>query len=104
MTASFAARETRLNSAVVRHLANADAEWLSLAGGTKKTVPVIFDNSYGDAFSGLVGGQQPTAQGAAADFAGVANDDSLVIGGAEYIVTNVEPDGTGMVVLRLREV
>lgn len=103
MAAPFAAREARLNSAVVTHLANVDAEWLSLVLGTKTTLSGIFDNGYGSAFDGLVGAQQPTFLCAEAAVAGVAQDDSLVIVGVDYSVTNVEPDGTGMVTLRLRK-
>lgn len=81
-----------------------EAEWTSLVVGTRTTVYGIFDNGYGAAFDGLVGAQQPTFLCAEADVAQAAQDDPLAIGGVEYTVTNVEPDGTGMVTLRLRKV
>lgn len=81
-----------------------EAEWLSPLTGEKKTVRVIFDNGYGEAFDGLAGSQQPTALCESEDVTGIAQDDTLTIADVEYTVTNVEPDGTGMTTLRLRAV
>ncbi len=64
------------------------------------TVPVIFDAAYADAL-GMVAGTRPVALGATADLAAVGQGDTVTIDAVEYIVTGVEPDGTGLTQLRL---
>lgn len=59
----------------------------------------IFDDSYGEAFGGLIAGSGPMFR--LSSSAGHAAGQSLVIGSVTYTVTEVKPDGTGETVLRL---
>lgn len=64
------------------------------------SVTGIFDNGYFEPF-GEVEGRQPTFVLPTASASSVAQGQSLVIGAATYKVRGVEPDGTGVTVLRL---
>ena len=64
---------------------------------------VIFDAQYLEAIGNLVEGSGPVALAVAAEVPSVAQGQSLVIGAATYKVRGVEPDGTGMVLLRLEK-
>lgn len=69
---------------------------VTLAG---RPVSVIFDDGYAESFGGMVAGSGPRAV-IASDLApprGV----SLLHGGQEYKVVGIEPDGTGLALLRL---
>lgn len=61
----------------------------------------IFDNAYAEAFSGMVGGTSPALilQSSVA----VQRGHVVVVDGTGYTVTSVEPDGTGITLLRLAE-
>ena len=67
------------------------------------SVPVIFDSEYIEALRGVVEGSGPVALCAAADVPGIAHGDTQVIDGVTYKVRGVEPDGTGLVLLRLEQ-
>lgn len=67
------------------------------------SVNVIFDAEYTEALRGVVEGSGPTALCAASSMPGVAHGDTLVVNGTTYKVRGVEPDGTGVVLLRLEE-
>jgi hypothetical protein len=61
----------------------------------------IFDAAYAAAFD-MVAGSGPVFR--CATSSGVARGDTLVVNGASYTVTVVEPDGTGLSVCRLEAV
>lgn len=59
----------------------------------------IFDDSYGDAFGGMVAGSGPMFR--LPSTIAVSRGDSLVHGAKSYTVVGIEPDGTGLTLLRL---
>lgn len=59
----------------------------------------IFDNGYNEVLG--MTGATPQFTCASAEVVGVKRNDTLVIGDANYRVQNVEPDGTGVTVLKL---
>jgi hypothetical protein len=65
------------------------------------TVQAIFDNAY----TGMLGMESsgPALTVASSDVAGVEQGHAVVVGSANYTVVTVEPDGTGVTVLRLQE-
>lgn len=89
-TAPFQPVQQRINSAVLRRLANAEAT----VGGM--AVPVIFDKPYSDPFAGQIDAMAPVCTGASADLAGLERDSAIAIDGVEYRVETAEPDGTGL--------
>ncbi len=74
-------------------------------GGEATTVNGVFDGEYFDDVGGSVGieSSQPRFTCAAADVPAVAQGDAIVISGTTYEIVNVQPDGTGEVVLILEE-
>lgn len=64
---------------------------------------VIFDADYVEPLGNYVEGRAPVALAVASEIASVAQGQTLVIGATTYKVRGVEPDGTGMVLLRLEE-
>lgn len=65
------------------------------------TVSVIFDADYQDPL-----GQEastPMAEGKASDFSGVVQGDTLTINSIAYRISNVQPDGTGWLSMKLRK-
>jgi hypothetical protein len=71
---------------------------LATVGGA--SVQVIFDNAYA-ATLGFTTGTTPVILCAAADVPAVAQGDAVTVADGSYTVSAVEPDGTGMVLLRL---
>lgn len=67
------------------------------------TVNGILDLAYLEPLGNAVEGSAPVFTCAAADVPVVAQGDTLAIGAATYKVRGVEPDGTGIVVLRLEK-
>lgn len=65
------------------------------------TFPVIFDNGYQSALSGLVESTGPVCQAMSADVTSVVQGTSISIGGTAYLVAGVQPDGTGVTTLTL---
>ena len=96
MATAFAALESRLNSAVLQRLSNAEA---TLPGGT--VVPVIFDNGYAQGLGGMVETSQPSCQIASTEAAALVQGGVLAIGAVSYRVAEVHPDGTGITTLVL---
>lgn len=99
-TAPFAARETRLNTAVFAHLANTSAT----LGGV--AVTGIFDNGYS---AGNVGGMgiasaQPTLTLPTASVPANPVGVTAVVASASYTVAEHQPDGSGVSVLYLERV
>ena len=92
----FAPLQQRLNSAVLRRLANAQA---AVQGGPP--VQVIFDQPYAAPFDGRIDAAEPECTGASADLAGVQRGHTIDIGGTSYRVERAEPDGSGLTRLLL---
>ncbi len=69
------------------------------------TVNGIFDDEYFEVGIGTPGveGSQPSFICRAADVSAAVQGDTLLIGSTTYTVVNVQPDGTGMIRLVLRE-
>lgn len=61
----------------------------------------IFDDAYAEAFSGMVGGASPAL--ILPSSVAVQRGQPVVVGGTGYTVTSIEPDGTGITLLRLAE-
>lgn len=97
MVAAFAAAEARLNDAALAHLSNATAT----IGGV--SLDVIFRNGYGEAM-GFIGGGSPQIACASAKVAGVAKGAAVSVDGTAYLVAEINPDGTGITVLKLEAV
>jgi len=68
------------------------------AGGS---VVGIFDAAYVDPL-GLFEGSGPMFTAAVIDLDGIAQEQTFTIDGTVYTVVEVRPDGTGMVLVRLR--
>ncbi len=69
------------------------------AGGAASTVNGIFDNDFVEVDTGgsvAFAQQQATFMCRTADVSAAAEGDAIVIGGENYIVRIVQPDGTGM--------
>lgn len=94
MSTPFAALETRLNVAALARLANASA----MIGGV--TVDGVFDEVPDPAFGGLV--QDDAASFTCALGTVVAVDSSVTIRGRAYKAVSVDPDGRGMLLVRLK--
>ena len=74
------------------------------SGGVVKTIKVVFDSEYLSVqVVGDVGveSETPTAHCKTSDLTGVKHNDTLVIEGTTYYVTEIHPDGTGMTLLIL---
>lgn len=97
MPAPFAALEARVNAAVFKRLANADA--------TLNGVPVqgIFDAEYAlEDLGGGVAASGPVFTLASSAVPANVAGATLVVGAVTYKVVEPMPDGTGVTVLRLR--
>lgn len=64
-----------------------------------RSVAVIFDEQYIDA--GGVESSEPAATCQSADLEGVEQDDDMQVNGRTFRIIGVQPDGTGVTVLRL---
>lgn len=71
--------------------------------GVAVTSGVIFDADYIEPLGNIVEGKSPMATAIASEVPSVAQGQSLVIGATTYTVRGVEPDGTGIVLLRLEK-
>lgn len=96
MAAPFAAIETATAANAVAALANVTATVDSV------TVNGIFDNDYLTAM-GVTAGTGPVLFCAAADVTSAGQGDAVTVNATSYTITGIEPDGTGMVLLRLQE-
>lgn len=76
-----------------------EAGTLATVKGT--AVTGIFDASYTEEFG--MAGTGPVLRIASADVPTVAQGDAVAVGSANYTVAAVEPDGTGVTLLRLQE-
>lgn len=64
---------------------------------------VIFDNGYAAQLGGYADGTQPTALARSVDVADLVQGCAVSIGPDDWLVTDLQPDGTGMTVLTLRK-
>ncbi len=73
--------------------------------GTLQGVAVsgILDEEYVEPLGNLVEGRAPVFTCRSADVPSVAQGQTLVVGARSFKVRGVEPDGTGVVLLRLEE-
>lgn len=95
MAAAFSSLEGRVNAAIFRKLANADAV---VAGGS---FSVIFDNAY-TGILGAIESSGPACTARTSDVPFVVQGTQITINAVEYAVTGVHPDGTGVTLLTLR--
>jgi hypothetical protein len=65
-----------------------------------RTINVIFDEQYVDALG--VESSQPAATCSSTDAEDVDQNDMITISGREFRIIGVQPDGTGVTVLRLQ--
>lgn len=79
----------------------ADAGTYTHVGASPATVNGIFDSYFVDPLG--IEGNSPRFICASSDVSSVAHGDSLVVDSVTYHVVGVEPDGTGVVVLKLQE-
>ena len=99
-TDRFAAAAARCTASVFARLANAGAEAFD-ANGVPVAFDVVFDAP--SAQAGFVADIGPQAHCQTADVADVEWGSGITINGTAYTVTGIQPDGTGVTVLQLRE-
>lgn len=63
------------------------------------TVNVIFDSQYASPFD--ISASRPSCIGKSSDLDGLLFGAEITIGGVDYVVRSIEPDGTGMTRLTL---
>ena len=99
MATKFAMLESRLNTAVLAHIANAD---VTLAGAP---VSAIFDGAFalGSVAEFGLASSQPMLTLATADVPAAPIGQAAVVNGVAYLVAAHEPDGTGISRLQLRK-
>lgn len=66
------------------------------------TVRGIFDAAYSEGF-GMVGGSQPVFRCATAEVSSVVEGTDITINSVAYTARAVEPDGTGITLIRLEK-
>lgn len=67
------------------------------------TVNGIFDAAYAEPLGNIAEGYSPVFTCALASIPAVVHGHTLLINAKTYLVRGVEPDGTGVVLLRLQE-
>lgn len=96
MTAPFAAIEAATVTHAVAALANASAT----IGGV--SVDGLFDNGYGEIYG--IDSAKPSFQCASSAVAAVTRGTAVTVNAVSYTVAGIEPDGTGLTMLRLDKV
>lgn len=96
MTAPFAAIETATATSAVAALANVTATIGAVSG-----VEGIFDKDYAETFG--ISGAAPALRIISTAAPSAAVGDAVTLGAVSYTITAIEPDGTGMTLLRLQE-
>lgn len=95
MSAPFAALEARVNAAVIAHCANAVADF-----GAGVTVEGVFQREYQESLG--VAGNKPVFSALLASLPSITFGSTVCsINGAEYVVAESHPDGTGNTLLVL---
>ena len=93
----FAELQSRLNQAAQKHLVDATADF-----GNGLVVDVQFSAGYVES-QGFVAGNQPSILVMESLTPGVKRDSYVNVRGVDYTVGEVQPDGTGMVLLMLEK-
>lgn len=93
---TFAALQSRVNAAVAAKVATDEATLDGVAVTGK------FHDAYAEQFS--VAGSAPMFTLSDVAAASARQDSTLVHGGISYTVSDIQPDGTGMVLLKLDSV
>ena len=86
----------------VEDLAPMFADFAVIATVGAASVQGIFDNAYQGAFSGLVPDSSPSFTCATAEVSSVVVGDTLTLNATPYTICAIEPDGTGVTVLKLK--
>ena len=86
----------------VEDLAPMFADFAVTATVGASSVQGIFDNGYAGSFAGMVPDTDPRFTCATADATGATVGTTITINATAYTVCAVEPDGTGITVLRLK--
>jgi hypothetical protein len=81
----------------------ADGAIYTPTGGSSSTVLGIFDDGYLEQFGGSVEDAAPTFLCKASSVPNLAQGDAFIIRGVTYESFGNEPDGTGMVRIRLEK-
>lgn len=81
---------------------NADTPGYVLATVGGVGVGALFDNGFSSAFD--IAGSGPRITLPAASAPSAALGDAVTVSGVSYTITGIEPDGLGLVVLKLQEV
>jgi hypothetical protein len=73
--------------------------------GIPASITVLFDNDYQgiDLASGQIMSSGPAAYCKSSDVPNATQGDEMTINGVLYTVIGIEPDGTGLTILRLKE-
>ena len=102
MATPFAALESRVNSAALRHASNAACSALN-AQGQLQAFEGLFDAASTPQFGGMVADLAPQVQCKTSDVAALAWAGGITVSGTAYTVANISHDGTGWTTLTLRE-
>lgn len=94
---SFAALQSRVNSAVAAKLATDSATLNSVAITGK------FDNGSASGLNNMMLGSNPTFTCMASDAGSASRGQTLVVNAVNYTVREVKPDGTGFTLLELEK-
>ncbi len=79
-----------------------DMPGYALASIGASNVPGLLMNTYSEGF-GMVGGTQPVLRCASADVSAVVEGTAITINSVAYTARAVEPDGTGITLIRLEK-
>ena len=74
------------------------AQAVTVAGAE---VAVLFDNGYQAALNGFAESAAPSIMGKTSDLAALVQGSAVTVGGIDYKVVSVHPDGTGVTTLIL---
>lgn len=94
---SFAAAQTRANTAVISRLANA-----TVVRGAA-SFSGIFDADHIAALNGMIDAQGPQVLCASTDLAGATLRTAIAVDGVPYTVRAMHPDGTGLTLALLEK-
>ena len=103
MPASFAALESRVNRAVMKTLSNRTVIFTP-AGGPARELAGIFDADYARMLEELVTSSTPAMTFATESVEDATRGAELTFDSTSWEVVEVEPDGAGLTVLRLRKI
>jgi hypothetical protein len=93
---------TNLREDILDDLNSILSDWDDVIWGTT-TYKGIFHNAYEAAllFTGEIESKNPFVEVMEADFSAITHTSTVTINAVVYHITAIEPDGTGMMILRL---